>query len=197
MKIGMSNLKLQHDKLKNEIDSAFRELMDNSSFILGPQVRKFEIDFEAFTNASHCIGTSSGTSAIDAALLALNIGSGDEVISVPFTFAATIEPIILAGATPVFVDIDPVYFNMDYTKIDSAITPNTKAIMPVHLYGQMADMDKICEIAKKNNLYVIEDSAQAQGASFNSNHAGTMGDIGTFSFFPGKNLGAVGDAGAC
>lgn len=197
MKINMADLKKQHDGIREEIDSVIKEVIDSSAFILGPKVTEFERSFSDFSGAKHTVGMASGTCALHAALVAVGVGAGDEVITVPFTFAATVEMILLSGAKPVFVDIDEESFTIDVSQIEGAVTENTKAIIPVHLYGQMADMDPVMNIAKKHNLRVIEDAAQAQEAKYNGIHAGTIGDIGTFSFFPGKNLGALGDAGAC
>jgi len=197
MKINMSELRLQHDGLRDEIDNTIKEVIDSSAFILGGKVTEFENNYSTFTGAKHTVGMASGTGAIHAALAALGIERGDEVITVPFTFAATVEMIYIANAKPVFVDIDPKSFTLDVSKIEAAITEKTKVIMPVHLYGQMADMDALMAIAEKHGLKVIEDAAQAQGALYGGKHAGTIGDIGTFSFYPGKNLGAMGDAGAC
>ena len=197
MNINMADLKKQHDGLRDEIDKVIREVIDSSAFILGGKVTEFEDNYSTFTGAKHTIGMASGTGALHVALAALDVGIGDEVITVPFTFAATVEVIYLTGAKPVFVDIEPDSFTMDVSKIEKAITDKTKVILPVHLYGQMADMDAIMELAEKYELKVIEDAAQAQGALYKGIHAGTIGDIGTFSFYPGKNLGAMGDAGAC
>lgn len=197
MKINMADLKTQHDGLRDKLDNAIKEVIDSNAFILGSKVTDFENNFSAFTGAKFTIGMASGTGALHVALLALNVGNGDEVITVPFTFAATLEMIYLTGAKPVLVDIEPKSFTMDVSKIEGSITDRTKVIMPVHLYGQMADMDAIMELAEKYGLKVIEDAAQAHGATYKEDHAGTIGDIGTFSFFPGKNLGAMGDAGAC
>ena len=197
MKINMSDLKKQHDGLRDEIDNVIREVIDSNAFILGSKVTEFENNYSAFTGAKHTIGMASGTGALHVALAALDVGPDDEVITVPFTFAATVEMIYLTGAKPVFVDIEPDSFTMDVSKIKGAITDKTKVILPVHLYGQMADMDGIMTIAEEHNLKVIEDAAQAQGSYYKEAHAGNIGDIGTFSFFPGKNLGAMGDAGAC
>ena len=197
MKINMSDLKKQHDGLRDEIDNVIREVIDSNAFILGSKVTEFENNYSAFTGAKHTIGMASGTGALHVALAALDVGPDDEVITVPFTFAATVEMIYLTGAKPVFVDIEPDSFTMDVSKIKGAITDKTKVILPVHLYGQMADMDGIMTIAEEHNLKVIEDAAQAQGSYYKEAHAGNIGDIGTFSFYPGKNLGAMGDAGAC
>ncbi|MCH7820013.1 MAG: DegT/DnrJ/EryC1/StrS family aminotransferase [Candidatus Marinimicrobia bacterium] len=197
MKINMSDLKKQHDGLRDDLDNVIKEVIDSNAFILGGKVTEFENDYSSFTGAKYTIGMASGTGALHVALAALDVGIGDEVITVPFTFAATLEMIHLTGAKPVLVDIEPRSFTMDVTKIEDAITDKTKVILPVHLYGQMADMDAIMELAEKYGLKVIEDAAQAQGSSYKEAHAGTIGDIGTFSFYPGKNLGAMGDAGAC
>lgn len=197
MKINMANLKRQHELIRSEIDAAIKEVIDDSQFIMGQKVSDFEEQFAKFSGAKYAIGMASGTGALHSALLALDIGKDDEVITVPFTFAATVETIYPTAAKPVLVDIESESFNIDPSLIEEKITSKTKAIMPVHLYGQMADMNPIMEIAEKHQLYVIEDAAQAHGAAYFDNQAGTMGDIGTFSFYPGKNLGAMGDAGAC
>ena len=197
MKINMADLKKQHEKIRSEIDAVIKEVIDNSQFIMGQKVSDFEEQFAEFAGAKYSIGMASGTAALHSALIALDIGRDDEVITVPFTFAATIETIYPTGAKPVLVDIEEESFNIDPSLIEEKITNKTKAIMPVHLYGQMADMNPIMEIAEKHGLYVIEDAAQAHGATYFDKQAGTMGDIGTFSFYPGKNLGAMGDAGAC
>lgn len=197
MKINMANLNKQHEMIRSEIDAAIKEVIDDSQFIMGQKVLDFEEQFAIFSGAKYAIGMASGTGALHSALLALDIGKGDEVITVPFTFAATVETIYPTAAKPVFVDIESESFNIDPSLLEEKITSKTKAIMPVHLYGQMADMKPIMEIAEKHQLYVIEDAAQAHGATYFDDQAGTMGDIGTFSFYPGKNLGAMGDAGAC
>ncbi len=170
--------------------------MDSTDFILGTPVREFESELANYLNVQHTIGCASGTDALQIALMALGIGIGDEVITTSFTFVATVETIVLLGARPVFVDIDPRTFNLDVNQIADRITPKTKALMPVHLYGQPADMDPILSIAESHGLSVIEDAAQAIGARYKGKAAGTIGHIGCFSFFPSKNLGAYGDAGA-
>jgi dTDP-4-amino-4,6-dideoxygalactose transaminase len=190
------DLKAQYRAIKPEIDAAIARALDNSQFILGPEVAAFEKEFAQYTGAAAAIGLNSGTSALHLALLAAGIGSGDEVITVPFTFVATVAAIGYAGATPVFVDIDPASFTIDVKRIEAAITPRTKAIIPVHLYGQPADMDPIMEIARRRNLMVIEDAAQAHGAEYKGHRVGSIGDMGCFSFYPGKNLGAYGEGGA-
>jgi len=176
MKINMADLKKQHDGIMEEIDAVIKEVIDSSAFILGPKVREFERSFSEFSGAKHTVGMASGTGALHAALVAVGVGAGDEVITVPFTFAATAEAIHLTGAKPVFVDIDEASFTVDVSRIEGAVTENTKAIIPVHLYGQMADMDPIMNIAEKHDLRVIEDAAQAQEAKYNGIHAGTIGD---------------------
>jgi dTDP-4-amino-4,6-dideoxygalactose transaminase len=194
--IQMADLNAQYRALKNEIDPAVSRVLACSQFILGPEVRAFEEEFARYQQAAEAIGVNSGTSALHLALLAIGIQPGDEVITVPFTFIATTAAIGYAGATPVFVDIDPVTFNMDVERIEAAITPRTRAILPVHLYGLPADMDPILEIARRRNLAVIEDAAQAHGAEYKGRRVGAIGDIGCFSFYPTKNLGASGEGGA-
>jgi dTDP-4-amino-4,6-dideoxygalactose transaminase len=194
--IPMADLRAQYRAIKSEIDEAVGRVLENAHFILGPEVAAFEEEFARYQQADHAIGLNSGTSALHLALLAAGVGSGDEVITVPFSFIATAATIEYAGAVPVFVDIDPVTFNMDPVRIEAAITPRTRAIMPVHLYGQPADMDLILEIARRHNLVVIEDAAQAHGAEYKGRRVGAIGDIGCFSFYPAKNLGAYGEAGA-
>jgi len=194
--IPMVDLKAQYQSIKSEIDAAIAHVLETSQFVLGSDVAAFEKDFARYTGSAHAIGVNSGTSALHLALLAAGIGPGDEVITVPFTFVATTAAIGYTGAKPVFADIDPVSFTMDPKQIEAAITPRTKAIMPVHLYGQPADMDPILEIARRRNLILIEDAAQAHGARYKGRPVGSIGDIGCFSFYPGKNLGAYGEGGA-
>jgi dTDP-4-amino-4,6-dideoxygalactose transaminase len=189
------DLKAQYHSIKPEIDQAVLGVLESSQFILGKEVALFEEEFARYCQAQYGIGANSGTSALHLALLAAGIGAGDEVITIPFTFVATVAAIRYTGATPVFVDIAPSSFTMDPDQIERAITPRTKAIMPVHLYGQMADMDPIMEIARQYNLTVIEDAAQAHGAEYKGRRAGSIGDLGCFSFYPGKNLGAYGEGG--
>lgn len=196
MTIPLVDLKAQYTSVKPEIDAAIQRVIDNTSFILGKEVSEFEKNFAAFCRAQFCIGIDSGTAALHLALLLCDVKPGDEVITTTHTFIATAEVISVIGANPVFVDIDPRTYNIDPNKIERAITPRTKAIIPVHLYGQPAEMDAILEIARRHNLRVIEDAAQAHGAEYRGRRAGTMGDIACFSFYPGKNLGAYGDAGA-
>ena len=194
--IPFVDLKMQYHSIKSEIDAAIQNILENSQFILGKEVAGFEEEFAAYCQTRHAIGVNSGTSALHLALLAAGIGPGDEVITVSMTFVATVAAIVYSGAKPVFVDVDPASYCMDPSKIEAAITKHTKAIMPVHLYGQMADMDPILEIAKRHNLLVIEDAAQAHGAEYKGRRAGSLGDMGCYSFYPGKNLGAYGEGGA-
>src|SRR6266850_6579474 len=194
--IPLVDLKSQYQSIKTEIDSAISEVVESCQFILGPKVEAFETDFAAYCQSRFAFGVSSGTSALHLALLAAGVGPGDEVITVSFTFVATVAGVLYTGATPVFVDIDPLTCNIDPAKIEAAITPRTKVIMPVHLYGSCADMDPISDIARKHNLILIEDAAQAHGAEYRGRRAGSMGDLACFSFYPGKNLGAYGEAGA-
>lgn len=196
MKVPFLDLKAQYDSMRQDIAGAIQQVFDKTAFAGGPFVAQFEQEFAGFCGAKRCIGVGSGTDALWLALLGLGIGPGDEVITVPDTFIATAEAITYCGAKPVFVDVDPVTFNMDPSKIEAAITPRTKALFPVHLFGQTADMDPILEIAGKRKLFVIEDACQAHGAEYKGRKAGSMGDAGAFSFYPGKNLGACGEAGA-
>lgn len=190
------NLRAQHDPLRAELIDAIQRVIDTSAFAGGPHVAWFEEQFATFCGTTHAVGVSNGTEALWLTLLALGIGRGDEVITVPATFMATAEAISFAGATPVFIDIDARTYTMDPNLIERAITPRTKAIIPVHLYGQMADMDPIMAIAQRHGLRVIEDACQAHGAMYKGRRAGSIGDAGCFSFYPGKNLGAIGEAGA-
>ena len=194
-KVPLIDLKRQYRSMKEELNSAIQDVLESQAFILGPQVKEVEDLFASYCNTNHAIGVSSGTDALLLALKSLGIGDGDEVITTPFTFFATVEAICNVGAKPVFADIDPETYNIRPDLIEKSISKRTKAIIPVHLYGQCADMDQILEIAKKNNLRVIEDSAQAVGAEYRGKKAGSMGDLGCFSFFPSKNLGGMGDGG--
>ena len=193
--IPFVDLKAQHSALKDELSAAIQRVLESCQFTLGPEVAAFETEFANYCQAEHGVAVNSGTSALHLALLAAGVGPGDEVITVPFTFVATVSAIHYTGATPVFIDIDPRSFTMDVTQLEAAITDRTKAIIPVHLYGQPADMDPILSIAKAHGLVVIEDAAQAHGAEYNGRRAGSMGDMGCFSFYPGKNLGACGEGG--
>lgn len=189
------DLKAQYQSIKPEIDAAVMKTLEDCSFVLGPQVASFEERFAAYCDSEFGVGVNSGTNALFLGLLAAGIGEGDEVITVPHTFIASASAIHYTGAKVVFCDIDPVSFTMDPEALEAAITPRTKAVMPVHLYGQMADMDAIMAIAKKHGLIVIEDAAQSHGAEYRGRRAGSIGDIAGFSFYPGKNLGAAGEAG--
>ncbi len=196
MTIPLVDLKAQYASIKPEIDAAMQRVVSNTSFILGKEVAEFEKNFAAYCHAQHCVGTDSGTAALHLALLVCGVQPGDEVITTTHTFIATAEVISLIGAVPVFVDVDPRTYNIAPAAIERAITPRTRAIVPVHLYGQPAEMDAILALARKHNLRVIEDAAQAHGAEYRGKRAGTLGDVACFSFYPGKNLGAYGDAGA-
>jgi dTDP-4-amino-4,6-dideoxygalactose transaminase len=182
--------------IKAEIDAAVLRTLDSAQFILGTEVAAFEEAFARYCGVDHCVCVNTGTSALHLALLAAGVGPGDEVITVPNTFVATVAAIEYCGAKPVFVDIDPRYFTLDPANIERAITPRTKAILPVHLYGQTADMDPILQIAHRRGIAVIEDACQAHGAEYKGQRAGSIGDLGCFSFYPGKNLGAYGEGGA-
>ncbi|HAB17403.1 MAG TPA: DegT/DnrJ/EryC1/StrS family aminotransferase [Verrucomicrobiota bacterium] len=195
-KIPFLDLAAHHDPLRPALEAAVREVLDTSAFAGGPFVAHFEEEFSAFCGARHTIGVGSGTEALWFCLLALGVGPGDEVITVPHTFMATAEAITYCGARPVFVDVDPKYLTMDAGQVESAITPRTKAIIPVHLFGHPADMDAILAVARKHGLPVVEDACQAHGAEYKGRKAGTLGVAGCFSFYPGKNLGALGEAGA-
>ena len=199
--IQMVDLHNQYLRIKPEIDAAIQHVLDSSAFIHGEKVINFEHNLSQYTGSKHVISCGNGTDALTAALMALGIGPDDEVITTPFTFVATVEAIALTGAKPVFVDVCMDSFNMDVQALEQAVTPQTKAIIPVHLYGQCADMEPILEIAKRHNISVIEDACQAIGAEYAfsdgiTKQAGTMGDVGCFSFFPSKNLGCFGDGGA-
>lgn len=194
--IPFLDLKAQYRQIKPEVDAAVGRAIESTQFVLGPDVAVFEQRFAAYCRASHCSAVNSGTSALHLALLAAGIGLGDEVITVSMTFVATTAAILYTGAAPVFVDVDPVTWTMNPSLIEAAITPRTRAILPVHLHGLMADMDPIMAIARRHGLIVIEDAAQAHGAEYKGRRAGSIGDIGCFSFYPGKNLGAFGEGGA-
>lgn len=193
--IHMVDTKTQYLKIKHEIDFAIQEVIDSSQFIQGPAVKKFENNIEKYLGVKYAIGCASGTDALQIAMMAIGIKPGDEIITTPFTFVATTETIAILGAIPVYVDIDVKTYNIDVNKIEEKITSNTKAIMPVHLYGQPSEMDRIMEIAHKYNLKVIEDAAQALGARYKDKMICAIGDIGCISYYPSKNLGAFGDAG--
>jgi len=193
--VPLLDLKAQYATLRDEIRAAMDRVIDSQYFILGPEVEALEHEVADYSHCRFGIGVSSGTDALLAALMAIDLQPGDEVITTPYTFFATAGCIARLGARPVFVDIDPQTYNIDPAGIEAVITPRTKAILPVHLFGQMADMDPIMEIAGRHNLYVIEDAAQAIGAEYKGRRAGSIGHLGCFSFFPSKNLGGFGDGG--
>jgi dTDP-4-amino-4,6-dideoxygalactose transaminase len=195
MKVPMLDLSEQYQGLRSEVLEVLDQVMGSSRFILGDNVKKLEQDIAKFSNVAHGIGVGNGSDAIHIALQALGIGPGDEVITTTFTFFATGGAIVRVGATPVYVDIDPETFNIDPVKVEEAITEKTKAIIPVHLYGQMADMETLAKIAEKHNLVIVEDAAQAIGAKQNGKSVGELSSAATYSFFPTKNLGAYGDGG--
>jgi len=195
VKIPLVDLKAQYNSIEGEIDQAIRRVVGGGQFILGPEVETFESEMATYCNVKYAIGVASGTDALQLALLACNIGPGDEVITTPFTFIATAEAITRCGATPVFADIDLKTYNIDPTSVEPRISHKTRAIIPVHLYGQPADMSRILELAGKYKLKVIEDCAQALGAEYKGKRVGSIGDAGCLSFFPSKVLGAYGDGG--
>lgn len=200
-KIAMVDLKVQYEKIQDEVDHAIKEVLENTAFINGPAVKSFQENLESYLDVKHVIPCANGTDALQVAMMALGLKPGDEVIAPTFTFIATAEVIALLGLTPVLVDVDPETFNIDPAAVEKAITPKTKAIVPVHLFGQCADMNSLTEIAQKHQLCIIEDNAQAIGADYslkngNTVKAGTIGQIGCTSFFPSKNLGCYGDGGA-
>jgi len=195
MHIPLVDLKAQYATIKPEIDAAIQRVLDNTAFIQGKEVADFERAFAAYVETKGAAGVASGTSALQLALLACGVGPGDEVITVSHTFIATAEAISQVGATPIFVDVDPKTYTMDPLKVEPAITSRTRAIIPVHLYGQPADLDPLMEIAKRHNLYLIEDAAQAHGAEYRGRRIGSIGHMACFSFYPGKNLGGYGDGG--
>jgi|SRR5579862_9396538 len=194
--IPFLDLQTEYQTIKDQVHFAINRVLDSSQYVLGKQVGEFETAFAKYCETVHCVGVNSGTSALHVALLAAGVGTGDEVITVPFTFVATVAAICYTGARPVFVDIDPRSFTMNPAFLDAALSPRTKALLPVHLYGQAADMDPILAFARKHGLVVIEDAAQAHGARYHGRRVGSLGDLGCFSFYPGKNLGAYGEGGA-
>jgi dTDP-4-amino-4,6-dideoxygalactose transaminase len=196
VEIPLADLKAQYRQIKPEVDAAIERVVSNTSFILGKEVTGFEQAFAKYVDATGAVGVASGTAALQLAMLACGIGAGDEVITTAHTFIATAEAISNVGARPVFVDIDPGTYNIDPTLVETAITPRTKALLPVHLYGHPADLDPLLDIARRRNLFLIEDAAQAHGAEYKSRRCGGLGHLACFSFYPGKNLGAYGDAGA-
>lgn len=193
--IPFLDLKAQYASIKNEIDAAVLGVLASAQYVLGDEVAKFEQEFAAFCGTKHAVAVNTGTSGLHLALLAAGVGPGDEVITVPFTFVATVSAICYAGALPVLVDVEPTTLTMDPAKLEAAITPKTKAIIPVHLYGQMADMTSIMQIANRHGIAVLEDACQAHGAEYHERRAGSIGVSGCFSFYPGKNLGACGEGG--
>ncbi|MGQ3678508.1 DegT/DnrJ/EryC1/StrS family aminotransferase [Tenacibaculum discolor] len=200
-KIQMVDLQSQYQKIKDTVDTSIQEILNSSAYINGPYVHEFQADLENYLGVKHVIPCANGTDALQIAMMGLGLEQGDEVITADFTFAATVEVIGLLKLTPVLVDVEPDTFNIDIEALKKAITPKTKAIVPVHLFGQCANMEAVLEIAKEHNLFVIEDNAQAIGADYTFSNgtkkkAGTMGDVGTTSFFPSKNLGCYGDGGA-
>ncbi len=194
--VPLLDLKAQQATIRDEIARALLEVVDSTTYILGPKVVAFEEAFAAYVGSKHCIGVNSGTSALHLALIGVGVKADDEVITVPMTFIATTWAISYVGAIPVFVDVDPITYTMDPRQVEKRITHRTRAILPVHLYGQPADLAPLLEIGRKHNIPVIEDAAQAQGASYQGSGAGSLGLCGCFSFYPGKNLGAGGEAGA-
>jgi dTDP-4-amino-4,6-dideoxygalactose transaminase len=196
MKIPFVDLKSLHIEIKDDLREVFDRVLDNSTFVLGPEVERFEHEFAAYCGTEYCVAVNTGTAAIHLALASLGIGPGDEVITVPHTFIATAEAITAVGARPVFIDIDPVSYTMDASLLEAAITSKTRAIIPVDLYGQVANMDPILEIANRHGIPVVEDACQAHGAEYKGHKAGSFGVAGCFSFYPGKNLGACGEGGA-
>lgn len=196
MNIPLVDLKAQYHTIQNEVAAAIQQVIENSSFILGEPAQIFEANFAEYMKVKHAVGVANGTDALMLAMKALGIQAGDEIIAPSHTFIASLEPVIHLGATPVLVDIDPTTYNIDPSAIEAAITPRTKAIIAVHLYGQPADMTAIKSIADKHGLLLIEDAAQAHGAEYKNQRVGSWGDVTAFSFYPGKNLGAYGDAGA-
>ncbi len=195
MQIPLVDLRAQYAKIKPDIDAAIQRVLGNTNFILGKEVADFEKAFAGYVKVDSAVGVASGTAALHLALLACGVGPGDEVITVAHTFTATAEAIFHTGARPVFVDIDSRTYNIDHNQVEDAITPRTKAIVPVHLYGHPADMDALLDIAQRHSLWLIEDAAQAHGALYNGRRCGSIGHLACFSFYPGKNLGAYGDAG--
>ncbi len=196
MPVPLLDLKAQYRELKPELDAAILDVMENAAFIGGPRVAAFEAAIADYCGTAHAVACGNGTDALFLIMAALGIGKGDEVITTPFTFFATVEAIAHTGATPVFVDIEPGTYNMDVSKLAGAITERTKAIMPVHIFGQCVDMDPVLSLAEERGLFVVEDACQAIGATYNGKRAGSIGHAAAFSFFPSKNLGCAGDGGA-
>jgi dTDP-4-amino-4,6-dideoxygalactose transaminase len=195
-KLPVVDLRAQYATLRDEVTEALQEVADSMFYVLGPKVEAFEKDFAAYTGAKHCVCVNSGTSALHLALICAGVGPGDEVITVPMTFVATSWAVSYVGANPVFVDVDPATYTMNAEQVEKQITRKTKALLPVHLYGQPADMAPLIEISERHGIPIIEDAAQAHGAKYRGKSAGTFGLCGCFSFYPGKNLGAYGEGGA-
>jgi dTDP-4-amino-4,6-dideoxygalactose transaminase len=195
MNLPLLDLRAQHASLGGSLDAAIARVVAHGQFVQGPEVSRFEEAFALFCGARHCVGTSSGTSAIELALRAAGIGRGDEVVTTPFTFIASVAPIVQAGARPVLVDVDAATGLLQAETVEAALTQRTAAVLPVHLYGQTVDLDRFRSLADRHKLFLLEDAAQAHGAAWRGRRAGSIGDAATFSFFPGKNLGAFGDAG--
>jgi dTDP-4-amino-4,6-dideoxygalactose transaminase len=195
MNVPLLDLQAQYASLRDDVREAVERVLDSQRFVLGDEVRKLEASIATYTQTKHAIGCASGSDAVLLALMAFDVGAGDEVITTPFTFFATAAAVTRLGARPVFVDIEPTYYNLDTSRLANAITDRTKAIMPVHLYGQCAEMDLILELGKQHNIPIVEDAAQAIGATDRGDQAGSMGAVGCFSFYPTKNLGGAGDGG--
>jgi dTDP-4-amino-4,6-dideoxygalactose transaminase len=196
MTLPLFDIHAQHGAIREDLNAAIDRVFAHGQFVQGPEVAEFEQAFAIYCGAGHCIGVANGTTAIELVLRAAGIGPGDEVVTTPFSFIATVEPIVLAGARPVFADVDLETGLLDANTLEAALTPRTAAIMPVHLYGQTVDLDAFRALADRHGLFLLEDAAQAHGARWRGRRAGSVGDAATFSFFPGKNLGALGDAGA-
>jgi dTDP-4-amino-4,6-dideoxygalactose transaminase len=196
LSVPMLDLRAQYARIREELLRAVQEVADSTTYVLGPKVAEFERAFAAYVGARHCVGVNSGTSALHLALLGAGVGPGDEVITVPMTFIATSWAVSYVGATPVYVDVDAETYTMDVAQVERRLTPRTKAILPVHLYGQPADLAPLLEVSRRHGVPLIEDGAQAHGAEYRGRRAGTFGLAGCFSFYPGKNLGALGEGGA-
>lgn len=194
-KIPMLDLKAQHASIASEVEAAVKRVLEGQQLILGPEVKELENEIAAYCRCEYAVGCASGSDALLLPLMAIGVGPGDEVVTTPFTFFATVGSIVRLGATPVFVDIDPMTFNMDVAQLAAVVTERTKAIMPVHLFGQCAEMDVVMEVARRAGILVIEDAAQAIGAEYKGRRAGSLGDVAAFSFYPSKNLGGAGDGG--
>ena len=196
MHVPLVDLQAQFQLVRGEVMHAIEDVFDSMHLFLGPQLHAFEEEFAAYCGAGSCVGVANGTDALHLALRAAGIGRGDEVVTVAHTFFATAEAIVMAGATPVFVDVDPETYLMDVSQVEARLTPRTRAVIPVHLYGQMVDMDPLMDVARRHNLVVIEDAAEAHGAEYRGRRAGSVGHLGCFSFYYSKNLGAYGESGA-